>query len=200
MALIDHRDAAEAGLRVLTDPALWGAHHDLTAPVSMRGRRRSSCFRRNSASRRFPGRGRAAVPRAPDRRLGTIPAGEAELLIAREWAILAGQRTTTRPTRPTDHRPPPAPGGRVPSRAPRRFRLKMRSRVLSSDFSPGAWCRQSRQHPGDGSWGYVRGNPGVARGGLKHQVKNEQPRHIDPGKQGGKRDPPARRIALQPPW
>src|SRR6185437_12930919 len=30
MALIDHRDAAEAGLRVLTDPALWGAHHDLT--------------------------------------------------------------------------------------------------------------------------------------------------------------------------
>src|SRR5262249_60671790 len=36
MALIDHRDAAEAGLRVLTDPALWGAHHDLTgrAPMS----------------------------------------------------------------------------------------------------------------------------------------------------------------------
>jgi NAD(P)H dehydrogenase (quinone) len=30
MALIDHRDAAEAGLRVLTEPALWGAHHDLT--------------------------------------------------------------------------------------------------------------------------------------------------------------------------
>ena len=35
MALIDHRDAAEAGLRVLTDPALWGAHHDLTGPVPM---------------------------------------------------------------------------------------------------------------------------------------------------------------------
>jgi hypothetical protein len=33
MALIDHRDAAEAGLRVLTDPAIWGAHHDLTGPV-----------------------------------------------------------------------------------------------------------------------------------------------------------------------
>jgi hypothetical protein len=29
MALIDHRDAAEAGLRVLTDPALWGAHFRL---------------------------------------------------------------------------------------------------------------------------------------------------------------------------
>ena len=35
MALIDHRDAAEAGLRVLTDPALWGAHHDLTGPGLM---------------------------------------------------------------------------------------------------------------------------------------------------------------------
>jgi uncharacterized protein YbjT (DUF2867 family) len=33
MALIDHRDAAEAGLRVLTDPRLWGAHHDLMGPA-----------------------------------------------------------------------------------------------------------------------------------------------------------------------
>ena len=50
IALIDHRDAAEAGLRVLTEPALWGAHHDLTGPSPGRGRRRSSCFRRSSAS------------------------------------------------------------------------------------------------------------------------------------------------------
>ena len=35
MALIDHRDAAEAAVRVLTDPALWSAHHDLTGPVPM---------------------------------------------------------------------------------------------------------------------------------------------------------------------
>jgi NAD(P)H dehydrogenase (quinone) len=35
MALIDHREAAEAGLRVLTDPALWGAHHALTGPIAM---------------------------------------------------------------------------------------------------------------------------------------------------------------------
>jgi len=35
MALIDHRDAAEAGVRVLSDPALWGAHHDLTGPALM---------------------------------------------------------------------------------------------------------------------------------------------------------------------
>jgi NAD(P)H dehydrogenase (quinone) len=35
MALIDHRDAAEAGMRVLTDPVLWGAQHDLTGPVPL---------------------------------------------------------------------------------------------------------------------------------------------------------------------
>src|ERR1700757_2360504 len=35
MALIDDRDVAEAGLRVLTDPALWGVHHDLTGPAAM---------------------------------------------------------------------------------------------------------------------------------------------------------------------
>ena len=35
MALIDHRDVAEAGLHVLTDPTLWGAHHDLTGPAPM---------------------------------------------------------------------------------------------------------------------------------------------------------------------
>ena len=53
IALIDHRDVAEAGLRVLTDPALWGAHHDLTGPVPLswpEALRRSSCFRQNSAS------------------------------------------------------------------------------------------------------------------------------------------------------
>src|ERR1700746_1824913 len=35
MALIDHRDAAEAGLGVLNEPAHRGAHHHLTGPVLM---------------------------------------------------------------------------------------------------------------------------------------------------------------------
>jgi NAD(P)H dehydrogenase (quinone) len=35
MALIDHIDAAEAGVRVLTDRALWDAHYDLTGPELM---------------------------------------------------------------------------------------------------------------------------------------------------------------------
>src|ERR1700755_1530706 len=33
MALIDHRDVAEAGLRVLTDRALWGAQHECAGPA-----------------------------------------------------------------------------------------------------------------------------------------------------------------------
>ena len=50
MALIDHRDAAEAGLRVLTDPALWGAHHDLTGPVPLSWPEALELLRPNSAS------------------------------------------------------------------------------------------------------------------------------------------------------
>ena len=72
MALIDHRDAAEAGLRVLTDPALWGAHHDLTGPVpiSWPGGARAA-FGGTRRARQLPGRGRARTPRAPHRRRGT---------------------------------------------------------------------------------------------------------------------------------
>jgi NAD(P)H dehydrogenase (quinone) len=32
VALVDHRDVAEAVVRVLTDPATWGDHPDLTGP------------------------------------------------------------------------------------------------------------------------------------------------------------------------
>ena len=35
MALIDHRDVAEAGMRILADSALWGVHHDVTGPAPM---------------------------------------------------------------------------------------------------------------------------------------------------------------------
>jgi len=68
MALIDHRDAAEAGLRVLTDPALWGAHHDLTGPVPLSWPEALELLSAELGEPvTFPGRGRAAVPRAPDR-------------------------------------------------------------------------------------------------------------------------------------
>jgi NAD(P)H dehydrogenase (quinone) len=107
-ALIDHRDAAEVGVCVLTDPALWGAHHDLTGPVPvswpealelLSAELGESVTFRVASERQFL-----------ERLIGAgVPAGAAELLIAREWAILAGendyttdtfQQITGRPPRP----------------------------------------------------------------------------------------------------
>jgi NAD(P)H dehydrogenase (quinone) len=94
MALIDHRDAAEAGLRVLTDPALWGAHHDVTGPVPMSWPEALELLSAELGERvtfRV-----ATEPQLLERLTGArIPAGEAELLIAREWSILAGENDYT---------------------------------------------------------------------------------------------------------
>lgn len=108
MSLIDHRDAAEAGLQVLTNPAFWGAHHDLTGPVPMSWPEALELLSvelgqpvsfREVAERQF-------LDRLID---DGVPPGTAELLITREWAILAGendyttstlQRITGQPPRP----------------------------------------------------------------------------------------------------
>jgi uncharacterized protein YbjT (DUF2867 family) len=108
MALMDHRDAAEAGLRVLTDPALWGAHHELTGPFAMSW---PEAIELLSAELGEPVTFQVAVERQfLERLIGAgVTAGTAELLIAREWAILAGendyttdtfQKITGRPPRP----------------------------------------------------------------------------------------------------
>src|SRR5689334_2519274 len=94
MALIDHRDAAEAGLCVLSDPALWGAHHDLTGPVPLSW---PDALELLSAELGEPVTFRVAADREYlDRLTGAgIPAGTAQLLITREWAILAGENDYT---------------------------------------------------------------------------------------------------------
>ena len=94
MGLIDHRDVAEAGLRVLTDPALWGAHHDLTGPALMSW---PEALELLSAELGVPVTFRVAAERQFLDRLTSagIPAGTAELLITREWAILAGENDYT---------------------------------------------------------------------------------------------------------
>jgi len=93
-ALIDHRDAAEAGLRVLTDPALWGAHHDLTGPVPLSW---PEALELLSAELGEPVTFRVAAERQFLEHLtgAGVPAGTAELLITREWAILAGENDYT---------------------------------------------------------------------------------------------------------
>ena len=108
MALIDHRDAAEAGLCVLTDPALWGAHRDVTGPVPMSW---PEALELLSAELGEPVTFRvAAEQQLLERLIGAgVPAGTAELLITGEWSILAGendytthtfQQITGRPPRP----------------------------------------------------------------------------------------------------
>jgi hypothetical protein len=100
-ALIDHRDVAEAGLLMLTVPALWGA----CPHVMVRGAR--TAIGRTRRARHLSGRPRAEFIQ---RLTGAgIPAGRAELLMTRDWAILAGendygagtfQQITGRPPRP----------------------------------------------------------------------------------------------------
>jgi NAD(P)H dehydrogenase (quinone) len=97
MALFDYRDAAEAGVHVLTDPALWGAHHDLTGPVSMSW---PEALELLSAELGEQVTFRVADERQFRERLigAGVSAGTAELLIAREWAILAGENDYTTDT------------------------------------------------------------------------------------------------------
>jgi uncharacterized protein YbjT (DUF2867 family) len=106
MALMDHRDAAEAGARVLTDPALWGAHHELTGPAAMSWPEATDLL---AAELGEPVKFRVTSERQMFERLigKGVSAGTAELLIAREWAILAGENDYTTDTfeRLTGHRP-----------------------------------------------------------------------------------------------
>lgn len=94
MALMDHRDVAEAGVRVITDPALWGAHYDLTGPSLMSWPEALGLL---SAELGEPVSFRVVAEQQFLERLAStgVPAGVAQLLITREWAILAGENDYT---------------------------------------------------------------------------------------------------------
>jgi uncharacterized protein YbjT (DUF2867 family) len=94
VALMDHRDVAEAGLHVLTDPMLWDTHHDLTGPVPLSWPEALDLL---SAELGATVTFQVASERQLLERLTNagVPAGEAELLITREWAILAGENDYT---------------------------------------------------------------------------------------------------------
>jgi uncharacterized protein YbjT (DUF2867 family) len=106
VALIDYRDVADAATRILTDPTTWGRHYDLTGPTEFSWPEalallsaelgETVTFRKTSELRLM-------------RRLidaGVAP-GQAELVVAREWAILAGEneRITTEVRELTRHEP-----------------------------------------------------------------------------------------------
>jgi NAD(P)H dehydrogenase (quinone) len=96
VALSDHRDAADLAVRALTDPSLWGGHYETTGP---------QLFSWPEALEVLSGElgEKVTFVTASERDLigkltsRGVPAGQAELLIAREWALLAGEneRITT---------------------------------------------------------------------------------------------------------
>ena len=95
-ALSDHRDAADLAVRALTDPSLRGGHYETTGP---------QLFSWPEALEVLSGElgEKVTFVTASERDLigrltsRGVPAGQAELLIAREWALLAGEneRVTT---------------------------------------------------------------------------------------------------------
>jgi NAD(P)H dehydrogenase (quinone) len=106
VALADHRDVADVAVRVLADPATWGQHHDLTGPRQVSWPEALEVL---SAELGEKVTFRTADASDLIRRLvaaGVAP-GQAELLIAREWAILAGEneRVTSTIRDLTGHEP-----------------------------------------------------------------------------------------------
>jgi len=79
------------------EAALWGSHHDLTGPVPLSWPQAAGLL---SAELGEPVTFQVAAERPFLGHLtgAGIPAGEAELLIPREWAILAGENDYTTST------------------------------------------------------------------------------------------------------
>jgi NAD(P)H dehydrogenase (quinone) len=97
VALIDHRDVANVAVRVLRDPATWGHHHELTGPRPVSW---PDVVHLLSVELGEPVEFRTATEQALIQRLidaGMAP-GQAELLIAREWAVIAGENERTTDT------------------------------------------------------------------------------------------------------
>ena len=117
-ALIDYRDAAEAAVRVITDPGTWGTHYDLS------GRR---LFSWPEAMRVLSGELGKEVTfvTTTERELlarlanAGVPPDTAELLITREWAILAWRERADHHRCPGPDRAPPAHARGLPARKPR---------------------------------------------------------------------------------
>ncbi|MFF2524388.1 NmrA family NAD(P)-binding protein [Streptomyces liangshanensis] len=108
VALIDHRDVAEAAVRVLTDRSLWDAHHALTGPEPLSWPEALALL---SAELGEPVGFRLVTEQALLEQLiaAGVSVGQAEMLIAREWAILAGENDYTVDTfqQITGHAPRP---------------------------------------------------------------------------------------------
>jgi uncharacterized protein YbjT (DUF2867 family) len=90
IGLIDHNDVAEAAVKILTDPTTWGTHYDLTGPALLSWPDAMALL---STELGYPIRFEPSGEGALMKHLtdAGIAPGQAELLIAREWAIQAGE-------------------------------------------------------------------------------------------------------------
>jgi NAD(P)H dehydrogenase (quinone) len=105
-ALSDPRDVADSAVRILADPSTWGRHHDLTGPRQVSWPEalevlsgelgETVTFRTTGAFELI--RRLTSVGVAP---------GQAQLLVTREWAIMAGEneRVTTTVRELAGHEP-----------------------------------------------------------------------------------------------
>ena len=106
VALSDHRDTTDAAVHVLTEPSTWGQHHDLTGPRQVswpEALQALSAELGETVTFRTTG----AIELIQRLTKAGVTPGEAELLVTREWSIIAGEndRTTSTVRELTGHEP-----------------------------------------------------------------------------------------------
>jgi NAD(P)H dehydrogenase (quinone) len=106
VALSDHRDVADAAVRILTDPSTWGQHYDLTGPRQVSWPEAMQALSAELGQTvTFSTIGAFDLVQRL-MKAGVSP-GQAELLVTREWAIIAGEneRVTSTVRDLTGHEP-----------------------------------------------------------------------------------------------
>jgi NAD(P)H dehydrogenase (quinone) len=106
VALSDHRDVADAVVRILADSSTWGQHHELTGPRQVSWPEAMQVLSAELGQAvTFSTTGAFDLVRRLVR--AGVPPGQAELLVTREWAIMAGEneRVTSTVRDLTGHEP-----------------------------------------------------------------------------------------------
>ena len=106
VALSDYRDTADAAARVLTEPSTWGQHHDLTGPRQVSWPEAVQSLS-TELGETVTFRTVSAIELIRMLTKAGVTPGLAELLVTREWSIMAGEneRTTGTVRELTGHEP-----------------------------------------------------------------------------------------------
>jgi NAD(P)H dehydrogenase (quinone) len=106
VALSDHRDVADAAVRVLADSSAWGQHHDLTGPRQVSWPETMQVLSAE-LGRTVTFSTIGAIDLVQRLVRSGVAPGQAELLVTREWAIMAGEneRVTSTVRDLTGHEP-----------------------------------------------------------------------------------------------